>query len=401
MFLALVVWASGVSANGRETTGGDSTDSVCEIQNCIAQLADDSYAIRTEAKRRILLYSDDPAMEARTTRLLELAGRDNSLEVRVGSRRLLDQIQMKRIDRQLRLLRSTDDPSTTITLPGWKRFSTIAGSDVHARTLFAEMVVQHYESLRWIENWNSGERATHDLAGDAVGSLSDDATALMYRWLNPYTLPSDDATMWALLFCCDSPDVHHGQGAISTRIALALSQTTVGPRMDSDGDAIVMDRMVGHWVTNAKGIHLPRERLMIALQYGCTEQANLICDQLLADATATPSAQAMAMLCGSVLQRPDMEQQLLQRIDDERTAHVWQLIASKKRKIRTQVRDVAMALLLHRNGIDPREAGFVDLQADPLVVFRDHSLGFSDDRSRRDAYRSAAAALEKSAHSDR
>jgi hypothetical protein len=94
----------------------------------------------------------------------------------------------------------------------------------------------------------------------------------------------------------------------------------------------------------------------------------------------------MALLCASTLGRPHLERLLVERVSDNRTAHVWQLIASRKIKIRTQVSDVAVALMLHQQGIDPRNAGFAELQADPFVVFREHSLGFSSESERRNAY---------------
>ena len=43
---------------------------------------------------------------------------------------------------------------------------------------------------------------------------------------------------------------------------------------------------------------------------------------------------------------------------------------------------MARVILLHHKGVDPRLAGHHMLQADRLLVFRDHSLGFPDQKSR-------------------
>ncbi len=122
------------------------------------------------------------------------------------------------------------------------------------------------------------------------------------------------------------------------------------------------------------------------MRYQCDSLARQLANQTLADDSATAAAQATAMLCASVLGDDDLSAYLRPRLDDARIAHEWQLIPSRKTKIRTQIRDVAMALLLHQQGIDPRQVGFVELQADELMLYRDHSLGFADDKQRAAAH---------------
>jgi hypothetical protein len=136
-----------------------------------------------------------------------------------------------------------------------------------------------------------------------------------------------------------------------------------------------------------------RERLLILMRYRCDETASQLCRDVLSDLNAAASTQVTALLCGLALGRSDIESQALLRLEDDRTAHVWQLIASRRKRIRTQVGDVALVVLLHQHGIDPRTVGFDELQADPRLVFRDHSLGFPDDRSRRDCRRRAMELL--------
>ena len=81
------------------------------------------------------------------------------------------------------------------------------------------------------------------------------------------------------------------------------------------------------------------------------------------------------------------------RLEDDRVAHGWQMIPSQKTRIRTEVRDVALAVLLHHHGVDPRSVGFEQLQADPLLLYRDHSLGFADQAARSDCRRRAELVL--------
>ncbi|MEM6473718.1 MAG: hypothetical protein AAF802_29435, partial [Planctomycetota bacterium] len=54
------------------------------------------------------------------------------------------------------------------------------------------------------------------------------------------------------------------------------------------------------------------------------------------------------------------------------------------KKIRqTQVGDVALALKLHRQQIDPRKAGYDAVIADPTLTFQPYSLGFESDEMRQ------------------
>ncbi|MFK8115422.1 MAG: hypothetical protein AB8B91_24710, partial [Rubripirellula sp.] len=136
------------------------------------------------------------------------------------------------------------------------------------------------------------------------------------------------------------------------------------------------------------------ERLLASMRYQCRVLVSELCDGVFQDPQSPAATQVTALLCAAAIGRNDIELQARNKLQDERTAHVWQLIAARKTKIRTQVRDVALALLLQHHGIDPRKAGFTELQADPLLVFRDHSLGFADEEARQRALTEAFRLLD-------
>jgi hypothetical protein len=70
-------------------------------------------------------------------------------------------------------------------------------------------------------------------------------------------------------------------------------------------------------------------------------------------------------------------------------ARTDQRTASQKIRVETKVSDVAIALLLDQADQDPRQYGFAYLEADPLLRFRDYSLGFESDQARQNAYAKA------------
>jgi hypothetical protein len=168
----------------------------------------------------------------------------------------------------------------------------------------------------------------------------------------------------------------------------------MGPNIGDSSDAVVVGRMISHWLGSGPSRGTVRQRILIAMRYSCDERASELCDQVLSDTQALPASQVTAMLAAVVLRRPNLRSQLAVRLADDRTAHVWQLISSRHTKIRTQVRDVALALMLHLDKIDPRQVGFDELQADPLLLFRDHSLGFANDDARAAAHQRGLAMIE-------
>ena len=74
-------------------------------------------------------------------------------------------------------------------------------------------------------------------------------------------------------------------------------------------------------------------------------------------------------------------------LTDRRVCQIWQIMASRRRAVQTQLGDTALALLMYCRGIDPRDAGYLDLQADPLNVYREQSLGFETENQRSKAHR--------------
>ncbi len=353
------------------------------LTQLVESLADDSYHRRLASQDTILdlVTPDQRDSNANHAVVTALSGglRHPQLEVRVASARLLRSIEQAIFDHQVDQLLNPHINPDSIEITGWKRFSEIAGHDFAARSLFARVAMRHSDVLREIDANRNGHQGQ-----DKSSRLSQ---------LDPYRLASDDAAGWAVVLSTDVPSVQHGIVNRSARIAITLSNSALGPRVNSQRDTVVIQRLVSHWVGTHGGSESVRERLLIAMRYACYARANELCNQVFLDDGALPSCQATAMLCASALRRPDLESLLIDRIHDDRTAHVWQLIASRHTRIRTQVRDVALALLLHQHNMDPRQVGFDELQADPLTIFRDHSLGFADEQTRCSAHQRAGELL--------
>ena len=296
-----------------------------------------------------------------------------SFEVRTATAELIAVIEQRRRDEQLSRLVDTATIASDIDLPGWDRFARLVGHDRSARTTFAKLS-------------DSFSRGLKDLPRFAARiAKSEDA-----RW-DPYDVAADQHIRWMMLIWADIVDHGNGHHRLSPRIANALSNPSMGPELICDGedhhkeDSEIVCRLIGRWIESQSQTPSTRTTLQIAMRYRCDEQARRLCQTTLANPSPA-AATVTAMLAASAITTEDDDElthELWRHVDDDRTSHVWQTIASKKTKIRTQVRDVAIALLLHRRGIDPREVGFAELQADPVFLFTDCSLGFADEATRR------------------
>ena len=356
-----------------------------KLQLHIDQLNHDSYRTRQNAKRDLIRIGRDPFKVNALNRALQCAAQHERLQVRDAAMRIQNELADMKFRSQLDRLLTPDTISNEIELPGWKTYSKLAGTSVAARRLFNKMIHHQEGRLRLLDQLNK-ERANERHSQKVVDSLA--------RYLDPYKIDPDDTSRWVLLFCYESLRLKSYLPNLSNRLSISLCQRGVGPRVNDDPEFLILQKMIGKWIQRRSNIHSNRDRLMIAMRYRCYSKVYDVCDQVFRDPIASPSETTLALLCAAAMQKDDLNHQVLMHIDDERIAHVWQLVTSRKRKIRTQVRDVAMALLLRSRRIDPREVGFTELQADPLFIYREHSLGFPSDESRRRAYQAAAKAMQ-------
>lgn len=334
-------------STGRESTGRESTDTGS--------------------------HADDPVASA-----LHAAARHDSLEVRMAASRILDDLATAAHDAELERLLNPHCEASTIRLDHWLAFVALVGDDMPARNSFATI-----SRRLGVSPYSPPE--------------SQDASIRIKQsreQLDPYSLDPADTTAWMLLLMLDLEQCE-SLSHMTPRLAIALSHCPMGPTVPGSYEGVVLGRLIDRWVFQAGHLCGDRERLLIAMRYDRRQAARTLCGRVLEDDAAPAATVVTGLLVASVLGQNEIERHAVGRLEDDRVAHVWQMIPAKKTRIRTEVRDVALALLLHHRGIDPRDAGFAELQADPLLRYRDHSLGFPDTPSRLECRRRADQLLAK------
>ncbi|QEF96101.1 hypothetical protein Mal15_01270 [Stieleria maiorica] len=333
-----------------------------ELVGLVAGLGSESFATRHRAESKLIGYAiGDQSVAEQVKALL----RDNpfppqDIECYLSKRRLLNRLEMR--ERDLLMERFLYDPAfDRSSLPGWEQFRQCAGDTHDARLVF--------------------RCAVEDRLG--IGRLLADGPTEAVRLTELETLDRHDSAGWSValtLACRQQRTVADPQ---TVRLVALLRHPGTGPAPWREHEQRVLSRIIASLLTSTP-IDL-RDRLVIGLRYGCDDVVESDCRSTLNDPDESPSRIVAALLAASKLDfaPTEIDQWITSYSGDDRVSHVWRSMMPPKTTHRTQVRDVALALKLHRAGIDPRTRGFDALAADPILVFRPYSLGFETESSRR------------------
>jgi hypothetical protein len=345
------------------------------VHQLIENLGHDDYYARQTAKAKLIELTSRQGTDSLIPGLTH-----ESLEVRSAVSEILVMIRQREFGRELERLSNPNIPTDRLESHGWKQFSTMAGNDMEARFAFAAVCRRYPSAFDSIHSINHTDRKS----------------------INPFQLRTDDYVGWTTLLLM-AIDGHDREGEImataatqNARIAMSLSQPSTGldllPAADrTNWRLLIFGRLVTRWLDQHESIIDRRTALCVAVRYQCNHVAIQIAESVLRDPGSTASSITTAMLTLAKLSPAQCS--FAAFVGDDRTAHAWQMIAQRKIKIRTQVRDIAIALMLDQADADPRQFGYRYLEADPLLRYRDYSLGFETDQDREIAHAQALTFL--------
>jgi hypothetical protein len=361
LFLALLA----PCARGNAPTPMSEDDTRAE--DLVRRLGDHSFEAREQASKELLRLglAAKPAL---------LAGaRDPDLEIRRRCRDLLPAIL--EADRLVRLEAFIADKEgkRTHDLPGWERYRRVAGEDTAARELFAAM--QRREAAFLTDAAKDPNRA-----GEACAALCGQLYQKLYGGPSGSGRPLDLADIAPLLLVAgDSrtrvPDPARGmvgnflyqpqaRAALTTpgspfrKLALAWMER----QTDDENAARQMFFMAGN----------------LDLKEGVDLALKVVRDRKLHGRGLASALTVLGKLGGK-------EQTLVLEsfLGDARPVATFVL---NKERGKTQVRDVALAMLVHLNGGDHIEYGFAFSRTSPHLKFSPDFLGFRNDKQRARAF---------------
>jgi hypothetical protein len=343
----------------------------------VGQLASARPATRDRAKHRLQILGET-AKDA-----LQRGLESQDLEVRTTCRQLLIQLNEVRLERKLSLL--IFDTQAKVELPAWNSFQELAGDTLATRRLFAAMVRDYGDSIQWLDNLDGLSSAALEEALLEVDSRLPIDLARMN---------DGDAVRWAVLLLAGTHESLQTTPVLASRLRSGLLSANVAQRLNASPHCDALRQLVGNWLLATSHHYVNSTMLKIALVYQCEPVAMELAGQSLANQQTSPAGIATSLILLARLDPEKARVVLRHWVDDRRVCHIWQIVASRRRAVQTQVGDVATAILLYLDERDPREFGFTDIEADPDTIFRECSMGFEDEESRQRAYTEAHALLE-------
>lgn len=365
------------AADAEPASVQSATSPAADAAKLVRQLGDQSYRRRQQAQR-LLSEMGVSAKDA-----LFAGSNDSDAEIRFRAGQLLKRVLELDFQRTLdSFVASTPEParadsagelSGDLVLPGWRRFRQQAGDNLPARRLFVEMQKAERELL-----------AMSEARPAAAGELLE----LRCQQLQEELQPADDedevltlGSICALLFVAGDPGVD-----LSTQAATYVNnfshQSPLQEAMRAGEYIEPLRSVLGGWVHRRFDDNMVTyQNMQLALHYNLREALEPAAALALrndAPAHLRPYGVLAMGKLGGKEQLPALEPLL----DD---ATEFTLHGRDNQQIRTQLRDVALAVMVHLSGQKLVDYGFDHFSLNPSWLFNPGSLGFSKPENREKA----------------
>ena len=360
-------WAQAAPAsNAGEGTTVE--NGAAEARQWVRQLGDPSLQRRDEASRKLVEAGGVAVIEAASEGL-----RSSDAEVRRRCRAILDHVY-RRIHQQ-QLAQFVQHPEREVQLPGWERFRKLVGEDAVARALCVAIQTAEPGLLRMAEQ---EQRTFPERLEDRTRELYQ-GTALNLGVERPVSVDS----VAALMFLTSDEDIRPTDETIQRLQQFAFQQVfrsavLGGPRKEA------LRTLLEAWLsaTLDEAELYTHVRLALLFQLEAGKQAAW---KLLERQDLPPDAELFAILAigrfGTADDIPKLERHL------ENTVTVLQQPRAN-RVVKTQIRDVVLAALLHLAGENLADYGLAHVEKASDTLYEPASIYFESDEAR-------TAALEK------
>ncbi len=337
----------------------------------IEQLGDTSFQVREAAAEELLKLG----MAAKPA--LTLAMTHPDLEIRLRVRHLLGSIEQNELERRVAAFLKDTKDFDKYNFPGWAQFSKAVGEDYTSRELFAEILRAEMRLLTAVQR-------------DAKSAAVLYAQRIQSLQTGSYTgTPSRSsvASLAALLLVGGDPAMSlNSVGGYQMYSLLQQSQT--GRAITSGKRSPMIRKLFGAWLLGqAENPTLARNGLLLALRYQMKEAGLQLAGTLLekkVTSSSLASTQGYAILTIGRFGDHGNVKQLEAMLENDTVCHSWHN-GKFKEAIRVQIRDVALAVLIHLTGQEHKEYGFQLIRKSSTTLFSIYTCGFPEESKRRTA----------------
>ncbi|MBI3838779.1 MAG: hypothetical protein HY288_12710 [Planctomycetia bacterium] len=359
---AVLVLSAGLVA------GTDSRPSSDRIAQLLRELGSGSFVARERATRELT----DLGIVAREA--LAAATNDPDAEVRVRARAILATVSESDFRNRLEAFASDYDGRQKQTLPGWEQFSARFGPSRGVRELFVEMQRAEPELL---EALTKGGKPASDLLELRCHAI------MQHMMANPNREGLISlGTMASLLFVgsTDGVDVDEQTGMqfYGWIYQPVFQRNTRGGSWSS-----VLKKLLGTWIVKDGGSAATFQNLMLAASFELKSEGLTVATRALANEAGPAPIRQYAILSIGRFGGKEHLPMIEKCLQDTTNCNVLQA-NNPPHQTEIQIRDVALAVLVHLTGQHLRDYGYVQVQPNPQTLFQVGTLAFND-AARREA----------------
>lgn len=358
-FLPLVIGWAAVAAD--DQSGSEYSESQ-RARALVAQLGADQFAAREKATDELIRLglAALPALEE---------GRDHTdREIRYRCRRIGDVVRENDFQRRLEAFARNQDEGEAYDLPGWTEFREMLGHDPTARALFVEIQKEESDSMKAFAD-----------GPKAVASTLEVRTQQLIQATRLFRSEVPLGSVAAMLIMSANEEISLSPQASSSLYSLCY-QSSFQQAMIGGPHQQQMRKLLGAWIRRGSDWSA-YQAMSLAMLYDL-EEGLVPATRALANMGSQVHIRQYAILTIGKM-GGDEHIPLLEGLLEDTTLTSQRTI--NRVKYQTQLRDVALATLLHMTKQDHKKFGFERIQAHSRMLFNTSTLGFKDDEQRKAA----------------
>lgn len=336
----------------------------------VSRLGDESFGVREEAAREL----SRRGLVVQSALEEGAALGQGDLEIRLRCQELLKSLLRGDLEKRLAAFIADTEGKQTHRLPGWDRYRKTCGTSRAARELFAEIMRSETALLETLD-------AQPAQLGQIFSERVDALQNIYYSGSRDQISP---ATVAALLLVGIDPGVTIDAQTGFIMHNFLLQQNTAqalaeGPR--SESLLVLLEGWIGRGSQETLGYY----NLSLALRYNLKNTGLVLGRKILAMPGASTNSLQQALISVGRFGGKDDRPLLEAHLKNNTTCHTWSN-PQFKNLIKTEIRDVALVMLLHVTAQEPKDFGFVLLQSNPMTVYHIYSFGFHEPADRDMAF---------------
>lgn len=349
-----------------------------EIAKLIPLLGSDDYRVREAATQALI------DLGPRVTPHVEHAAESSHLEVRTRAERILAIVARQSFEQNIEAFIAGVSGEDGASLPGWDRARPRLGDGQDVRRLYAQMYRAEPSLFAAYGPDDSAAAAAFSMRVEELHDALQGRSRIHYRLRNRLQ-QANSTNVMALLFVGADRQLELSPNNLAKFRAIFI-QSWPPARVQAAAEREFLREWLAAWIVHRFGRNQREyEGIMLGMQYDVPETLDLALEVL--GRRGSHHSLMYAALCvgkyGEDWHLPRLESLLA---NETVVAEPHHRVNNRMVRYETQLRDMALYVLLSRTGQDPEAYGFDKLNANADYLYLSHSVAFDGQESRQKAF---------------